>query len=194
MNTPKRYIPVWDPLIRVFHWGLVLAFFLAWVTGDDWDSLHRLAGYTLAGLLCFRLLWGLVGTPYARFSQFLYGPQAVADYLKSLTTAAPKHYTGHNPAGAWMVFGLLLLLTALTATGILMDQFATDLFEDLHEGLANFTLFLVGVHVAGVIVSSVLHRENLIRAMVTGYKPARASVPDQDNKKPLDHPVGGKEA
>lgn len=182
-NNPKTEI-VWDPLVRIFHWSLVSFFILAYITEDDWLYLHSFAGYAITGLLLFRICWGLIGTRYARFSSFVTHPKSVIDYLKSLLRGHPQHFIGHNPAGGVMILLLIaiLLLTALTGMatlateglGPLADTFfaavSEDLLEESHEALANLTLALIIVHVAGVIVSSVLHRENLIRAMIDGRK------------------------
>ena len=115
--------------------------------------------------------WAVVGTRYARLSSFAFGPRAVADYLRSLLTLRPKHYLGHNPAGSWVIYLLVLLGITAGATGYATyNDIGGDWMEDLHEGAANAMLTLVFVHVAGVVVSSLLHRENLVKAMVTGYK------------------------
>lgn len=182
-NLPKREM-VWDPLIRIFHWSLVGFFFLAFLTEDDWLYLHSFAGYAITGLLLFRVVWGLIGTRYARFSSFVVTPRSVISYLKSLLGRHPQHYTGHNPAGSVMVLLLMgtLFLTVLTGMATLATEglgplantffasFSEDLLEEIHEALANLMVVFIGVHVAGVVVSSLLHRENLIRAMLDGRK------------------------
>lgn len=188
MQTSNE-VKVWDPLVRVFHWSLVTAFIVAFVTEDHYLGLHVQAGYTIIGLVLFRLLWGVIGTRHARFADFVRGPQAVLAYLKSLLTRQPSHHLGHNPAGGWMVLALLVALLLTTLTGLLTygigesaagpfaalggnpGGFWSEAMEEVHEVLANLTLLLVFIHVAGVIVSSVLHHENLVRAMLTGRKP-----------------------
>lgn len=178
-------IRVWDLAIRSFHWLLVGSFALAYLTEDEWPFLHTNAGYVIAGLIGFRLIWGLVGTRHARFSDFVRGPAAVRDYLKAaLRFRAPRHL-GHNPAGGAMVIALLATLTltvlsgmALYGTtdftgplaGVFRGRFAADLLEGAHELGANLTLFLVALHVAGVLLTSLEHRENLVTAMITGRK------------------------
>lgn len=183
-------VRVWDPLVRVFHWTLVLAFFTAYLTEDDWLDLHTLAGYTVLGLVAFRLLWGLIGTRHARFGDFVRRPREVLAYLKEVLTLHPRRYLGHNPAGGLMI--VLLLVSLLATTGFGLAVYAVEegagplagwlagagestehLVEEVHEFFANFTLFLVAVHVAGVIIESLLHGENLVRSMVTGRKAAR---------------------
>jgi len=133
---------------------------------------HMLLGYTALGLVAFRLLWGIVGTRYARFTALPLSPVAVLGYLKSLAALSPRHYFGHNPAGSWAIVGMLLLVLAIGATGWANAvELGPEWLEDIHEGLANAMLALVAVHVVAVLLSSALHRENLVRAMLTGYKP-----------------------
>ena len=111
-------IRVWDPLVRIFHWGLVLAFTVAYLSGDEESSLHIYSGYFVLGLIAFRLLWGLIGTRYARFSNFVYSPGTVIQYLKGLAAKKPRHYMGHNPAAGWMVIAMLLSLFVVTVSGL----------------------------------------------------------------------------
>ena len=114
----SKVIRVWDPLVRIFHWGLVLAFVVAYLSGDEENSVHIYSGYVVAGLIAFRLIWGFIGTRYARFSNFIHSPLAVIRYLKDLLFRRPKHYIGHNPAGGWMVMALLLTLIGGTFSGL----------------------------------------------------------------------------
>jgi len=119
----------------------------------------------------FRLVWGVVGSRYARFASFSYGPKAVVAYLRSLLTRRPVHYVGHNPAGSWVIYAMVALGVVTAASGYaLYDDIGGRGMESLHEAAANGMLVLVIVHVAGVVASSFLHRENLVAAMVTGYK------------------------
>ncbi len=166
-------IRVWDWPVRLGHWLLVGAFTLAWLTGDseEWRLVHAYAGGTLIGVVLFRLVWGLIGTHHARFASFVRGPASVINYLKGLRIGKPPHTTGHNPAGAWAILSLLALGLLSGASGWLVYQdIGGDVVEELHEGLSAAMLMVVGLHVAGVIVGSLLHRENLVRAMLTGYK------------------------
>ena len=169
----KQKILVWDMPVRVFHWLLASSFAGAFLTAESerWRNVHVAFGYTMLGLIVFRVLWGVLGTRYARFAAFAFGPQRVLSYLKSLVTSAPQHYVGHNPAGSWAIYGLvtLTLLTGFTGYAT-FNEIGGGWLEDLHEVAANALLALVVVHVAGVLVSSIMHRENLVRAMLTGYK------------------------
>jgi cytochrome b len=196
-------IRVWDPLLRIFHWGLVAAFALAWLTAEEAQPLHELAGYTVIGLIAFRLLWGFIGPRYARFGQFLRGPSATLAYLRDMLRGREVRYLGHNPAGAAMIVAIFLTLSGTAFTGWLMaepqrqaylpalPQIVAPAYADedgeegeygegveggagglkgLHETFANLMLLLVALHVGGVVLASLRHRENLARAMVTGDK------------------------
>lgn len=226
MNTQNNAsVKVWDPMVRIFHWSLVSAFIIAYLSGEEESDLHAYAGYIIIGLIAFRLLWGFIGTTHARFSNFLYSPQTVWGYLRSLLNRHPKHYLGHNPAGGLMVILMLLSLAfasysglkaygaeghgplAPDAPGISLigsahaddDDYERDddhdednhhgyereehegaenedeeFWEEIHEASVNFLLLLVFMHVVGVIASSYLHKENLVRAMFTGRKPANS--------------------
>jgi cytochrome b len=185
-------IKVWDPLIRIFHWSLVLTFFLAYVTEDSWEDVHVIAGYIVAVLIGFRLVWGVIGTRRARFTQFVKSPQAVLVYLKQMIRFKVPHYLGHNPAAAAMIICLLISLIMISLTGMIIiagegqgplagtvfGSFNNGLMEDIHELFANVTLLLVFLHVAGVLFSSLLEKENLIRAMITGRKRDNRSAED----------------
>jgi cytochrome b len=170
-----RRVLVWDAPVRVFHWLMVLSFAGAYLTAESerWRLAHVTLGYTMAGLVAFRILWGLVGTRHARFASFVRGPAAVARYLGSLARGRPEHHSGHNPAGALAIVAMLLLALAVSASGWATYQaIGGDWFEEAHEAAASLMLAVVGVHVAGVVVGSWLHRENLVRAMLTGHKAA----------------------
>jgi len=218
MNTEQRppLVKVWDPLVRIGHWVLVVAFFTAWFTGEEDGLVHVYAGYTVAAVVVIRVVWGFIGSRHARFTDFVRGPGAVFDYIRSLFTRTPQHFLGHNPAGGLMVLLLLASLGATTWTGLKLyaveenagplaslgagpalsvapvvrnavtEEEAEDdehsasaagaeadgeeYWEELHELFATITLWLVGLHVAGVLIGCWRHRENLIRAMVSGLK------------------------
>lgn len=171
----ERTIKVWDPLVRLFHWGLVVSYAVAWLTADLWDDMHEWAGYMAAGLIAFRLVWGFIGPKYARFTQFVRSPARVVRYLGSILRGRKVRYIGHNPAGAVMILALMftILGTALTGWMYTLDAFwGVDWVEETHEFLADVTLILVLGHVAGVILTSLRHKENLARAMIIGRKRA----------------------
>lgn len=168
-------IRVWDPLVRIFHWSLVSAFAIAFLTGDELDRVHELAGYIVAALIVFRIVWGFIGSFNARFSSFVRPPSVVIAYLKDMMAFRARRYLGHNPAAGAMIVALLAALAGLTLTGwmLTLDAFwGMEWVEELHEGIANFTLFLVILHVAGVIFTSFETGENLVRSMITGRKRA----------------------
>jgi cytochrome b len=164
---------VWDPLVRFFHWSLVAAFIIAWLSGEEARRLHEIAGYAIIGLVAFRLVWGFVGPAHARFSDFVYRPSTIAGFLIDTVKFRAKRYIGHNPAGGAMVIALLAMLAATCASGVMMttDAFwGVEWVERAHEAAANLMIILVGLHLAGVFAASVEHRENLVRAMFTGSK------------------------
>jgi cytochrome b len=169
----QRRILVWDAPVRVFHWLMVLSFAGAYLSAESerWRLAHVTLGYTMAGLVGFRILWGLLGTRHARFASFVRGPAAVGSYLKSLLQRRPEHHTGHNPAGALAIMALLLMTLAVTASGwASYQELGGEWLEELHEVLANLMLGVVALHIAGVVAGSWLHRENLVTAMFTGRK------------------------
>ena len=171
MKTER--ILVWDLPTRLFHWLLAATFAGAWLTADSerWIDVHAMLGYTFAGLIAFRLAWGFVGSRTARFSSFVTGPGPVKRYLLSLLTLRPEHHVGHNPAGGWAVLALLGLGIATALSGYAaFNDVGGHWLEELHEGAAGAMLALVLVHIGAVLVSSLIHRENLVRAMWTGFK------------------------
>lgn len=182
-------VAVWDPLVRLFHWSLAAGFLVAYLTEDDLLAVHVWAGYVLLGLISIRLLWGLVGPRYARWKDFIKSPAETLGYLRDAVRFSTTRHIGHNPAGGAMVVALLLTLAATGVSGLAL--YGTQelsgplaplvsglpahwghLLENIHEVLANLTLLLVAVHLAGVALSSLEHRENLVRSMITGKKRA----------------------
>ena len=204
---------VWDPVVRIFHWSLVASFTIAWLTGEEESRPHVLAGYAVIGLVLIRVVWGFIGTKYARFRDFVYPPSAVLAYAREMLAGKSKRYLGHNPLGGMMVIALLLSLLAASVTGLVLQGAeegagpfaaitvstsvtaptvisravadededdkennggngeADETWKELHEFFANLSLLLVVLHIAGVMVGSLAHRENLVRAMLTGRKP-----------------------
>lgn len=186
MNS-QSMVKVWDPLVRAFHWVLVAAFFTAYFTEDDFLTLHVYAGYIVLGLIPLRLVWGFLGPKHARFSDFVTRPQVAWQYLKDTLRLRARRYLGHNPAGGAMIIFLLISLVLTTLTGLAaygasesagplaawlgnLSEQSEHAIKEVHEFFANFTLVLVAMHVAGVIFESLVHRENLVRSMIHGYK------------------------
>ena len=174
-ETENTTVKVWDWPVRVFHWTLAASVLGAFVTGEneDFERLHQTLGWVAAGLIAFRVVWGLVGTRYARFTEFISSPAQVWAYIKSLRSGQPQHFVGHNPVGAVAVM-LLMGLTALSVyTGWLaLAEDAAEWLEDAHEIAANTLITVVLVHVIGVLWGSRTHGENLLKAMLTGRKTA----------------------
>jgi cytochrome b len=171
--TPPASVKVWDPFVRVFHWSLAILFLVAYATGDAIEKVHIAAGYAIAGLVAARIVWGFIGPRHARFSSFVRPPREVLGYLRDVALLRAPRYIGHNPAGGAMIIALLAALIGTAITGYMMT---TDAYwgakwvEEVHETLANLTMGLVVAHVLGVLVASFEHRENLVKAMITGRK------------------------
>ena len=195
---------VWDLAVRVAHWTIVAAFFIAYFTEDDALTLHVWAGYAVGVVVLLRIVWGFVGPRQARFSDFLYRPSEVVAYLRDLLRLRARRYLGHSPAGGAMVLILLVGLLATVGSGLMLyaleenagplagfvtggtmaperveegreagslgSEGNAEVWEDMHEISANLMLVLIALHVAGVLLASYVHRENLVRAMVTGRK------------------------
>ena len=166
-----KNVLVWDLPVRIFHWLLAASFAGAWLTAEHerWRLLHVTFGCTVLALAVLRVAWGLLGTRHARFSDFVRGPRDVLRYLGGLVRGTPQHYAGHNPAGGLAIVALLALAVTAAASGLATYTLG-DAYEDVHEALANLMLGLVGLHVAAVVVSGWLHRENLVAAMFSGRK------------------------
>ena len=165
-------IKVWDLPVRVFHWLLAGSFAVAYLVAESEPlrNLHVILGYTATGLIVLRIIWGFVGSQFARFSSFAFSPGKVIEYLRSLGKR-PQHFIGHNPAGSYAIYAILLTGLATGVTGYMtLRETGGESLEEIHEVCANVWLGLVIVHIAGVVIGSWIHRENLVRAMITGYK------------------------
>ncbi|MDH5472971.1 MAG: cytochrome b/b6 domain-containing protein [Gammaproteobacteria bacterium] len=186
LNHPNL-VKVWDPFVRVFHWTLVLSFMIAFIVEEDYLAIHTFAGYTVLVLILLRIIWGLIGTRHARFSDFIYSTETIKQFIKDTLSFKAKRYLGHNPAGGAMILLMIISLLITSFTGIAVygaeehagpmagwfsqnHEFWGEAFEEVHEFFANFTLLLVLIHVAGVIIESMIHKENLVKAMITGMK------------------------
>jgi len=184
--TLGERVKIWDPVVRIIHWSLAAAFLAAYLTEEELLDPHTWAGYAVLALVTARLIWGVFGTRYARFGDFVRGPRAVLAYLRDLLLLRNRRFLGHNPAGGAMIVAMLasLLVTGLTGMAMygaahgagplaaVMAGYAGSghALEEVHEFFAGLTLVMVGLHVAGVLAASVLHRENLVAAMFHGYK------------------------
>ncbi len=168
-------IRVWDPFVRAFHWALALSVVVAWLSSEHHESLHDATGYVAGALVAARVVWGFVGSRYARFSQFVGAPETVVGYLRTIADGSERRFIGHNPAGGAMIVVLLTAIAATAATGWLLT---TDAFwgstaaQHAHSIIAHGVVLLVLLHLGGVALASVRHRENLVRAMVIGIKRA----------------------
>ncbi|WP_134682376.1 cytochrome b/b6 domain-containing protein [Paracoccus ravus] len=173
-------VRVWDRFVRIFHWSLASLIGLAWLTEDGPKWLHEGAGYVIMALLVARIVWGFIGPRHARFSDFVRGPGRVIAHLRDLAHGRERRYLGHNPAGGWMIVALIATIAATTLTGWLQttDRFwGSSAMEEIHETLAVLILVLLAGHLCGVLVESLRHGENLVRAMITGKKRPLSTSP-----------------
>ena len=185
-KTALRRLFVWELPVRLFHWTLVLLMILLYVSIEVMDNMdrHSQLGYALLALVLFRIVWGFVGGTYARFSDFLHGPGKIMKYARTLSETKPDPIAGHNPLGGWMVLVLLLGLLTQALMGLfsnddilfdgplrgLVSKEVSDTITALHQQLFNVLLVLVVIHIAAVVYHKVRKKENLVPAMITGYK------------------------
>ena len=172
-NDATPTIKVWDGLVRVGHWVLVIGIAAAWLTRHGGSPWHEWLGYLVLAVVAVRILWGLVGSRYARFAQFIHSPAATLNYGRQILAGQEPRHVGHNPLGGWMIVILLGVIAALCVSGWLYttDRYwGVEWVGDLHEGLTNAMFMLAALHIAGVIFSSLRHRENLLAAMINGRK------------------------
>lgn len=174
-------IKVWDMFVRLFHWSFAVVIVLAWFTHEGRNARvwHEWLGYTALALVALRIVWGLVGTKYARFSEFVHHPVHYLHYLGDMIQGKERRYLGHNPLGGLMVVALIVTAIVAGVTGFYMTQRGLTLFgigrrsmEHVHSIAADLFVILVPVHILGVIWESVRHRENLVTAMISGNKRA----------------------
>ncbi|MGO4509066.1 cytochrome b/b6 domain-containing protein [Bradyrhizobium sp. 2TAF36] len=178
-RTASRTISVWDLPLRLWHWALAACVLAAWFTPTVYDGLHRILGYTVLGLLAFRLAWGFLGSRYSRFRMVGVRLRAAPGYLWNLRRGMTGRYIGLNPAGTLMLVALLLSLAVSTITGamsVTVTFFGVWWVEDTHHYSSDAVIVLVVLHVAGVVMMGILQRENLIRAMITGRKRIRSHL------------------
>ncbi len=178
MNTtaasrPPDRVRVWDPLVRVFHWSLVSCVVLnSWVV-EEGETIHQWLGYAAAALVGLRLIWALIGSRHARFTDWFPTPRRVREHVTALLHGEVPTHTGHNPLGALMMLTLMALVLGLGLTGWLQgtDAFwGVDWVQELHEGLAAMLVWLAALHAAAALVMGRIERTRLIKAMVTGVK------------------------
>ncbi len=178
---------VWDIPVRLFHWTLLALMVALFVTAEILDGaieLHATLGRAVLALVLFRLLWGVAGSSYARFSQFVRGPETVMAYVRTLLARQAGFIAGHNPLGGWMVMTLLVTVMLQAVLGLfanddilfegpfayLVSKDTSDLISGLHQDMFTVLLVLVGLHVAAVIWHKLFKGENLLPAMFSGYK------------------------
>lgn len=184
VDPSAPWVRVWDPVVRLFHWSLVIAFAVGYVTQVTYYEPHNWAGYIMLGLIAIRVLWGFVGPRRARFTSFVKGPRKSFAYLGQVLRGRAARHLGHNPAGGAMILALLVCLVVLGVSGVALDAAENragplagfGLFRHLsqieatHEVSTNVALALIVAHVLGVVATSFSYGENLVRAMVTGRK------------------------
>jgi len=183
-RSEENRIKVWDPLLRLFHWSLLIAFVIAYLTQEEEYELHLMAGYVVLGLVCFRVVWGLVGSRRARFSDFVFPPAVTLRYLGDVIRGQARRYLGHNPAGGMMVLAMLISLLVIGISGVALDAaenragplvgmklfLYADVISEIHELFTDIISVLIPLHLLGVFFSSRAHQENLVRAMIDGRK------------------------
>lgn len=184
----SRNVTVWDFPTRIFHWSFAAMVIIAFVSSEADGAafwIHVYSGTLLVGFIAFRAIWGVIGSRYAQFGDFVHGPQTVSDYTKRLMTFRPPHSVGHNPLGGWMVMALLGVVLLAVLSGMMtredgyvgpLSHIGGGIFGEAHEGLGSFVMVLVGAHVLGVVVHGLIARENLVRAMITGFKTVPAGA------------------
>ncbi|MGP4863959.1 cytochrome b/b6 domain-containing protein [Psychrobacter sp. T6-5] len=174
-NTPKtRQVRVWDILVRVTHWAVAAGITANLLFTEEGSELHQYVGYTVVGLVVIRLLWGFVGTRYARFSDFFPTPARIKHHLSDLSIRrTDEQHLGHNPLAAIMMFALWAVIIGLGISGYLMEAKifgSKDILEEIHGILANSLYLLVPLHIISAIAMSYWERQNLIKSMITGNK------------------------
>ena len=162
---------VWDPIVRIFHWTVVLGVLLNYFLLEK--APHRYVGYAIAGVLAVRIFWGFVGSTHARFSDFVVHPRVAVSHLTAALKGRDRRYIGHNPAGGMMILVLMALLAGTCLTGWMqgLDAFwGVEWIQSVHELFANLIILMATLHVAAALAESGLHRENLVLSMITGRK------------------------
>jgi hypothetical protein len=172
-SNQKESVLVWDYPVRVFHWLLAFSFAGAWLTSESESQqmIHYAFGYSACALVLFRLVWGIVGTRYSRFTEFIKGPTETMHHIKLLLTGNKPSGLGHNPVGALVMISLMILVLLIGITGYWsVKGYLGDLMSGAHEAISSIALVIVVLHVAAAIIMSFLQKENLVKSMVTGEK------------------------
>ena len=185
ISNKKQDILVWDFPVRIFHWLLALSFAGAWLTSESeaQQLIHYAFGYSACAIILFRIVWGIVGTRYARFTQFIKGPTETGRHLKSLLIGRQSPGPGHNPAGALVMIALMILILLISLTGYwIVKDVLGELMSGAHEAISNLAFGIVLLHVAAAIIMSFLQKENLVKSMFTGLK---QGVPEQAIRYPM---------
>jgi cytochrome b len=206
-SAASTQIPVWDLFVRVGHWLLAAGFLVAYITEDDFLTIHTWAGYVAGCVVLLRIIWGFIGSTHARFRDFRFTPRQIVAYLRDLPSGRSERYIGHSPAGAAMIYALLIGVLLTGGSGVMLYAYdkqagplagvvasqhqgisasarkeayarAEDFWEETHELMANLTLLLVVLHLCGVAISSYAHHENLVLAMITGRKSVKSKRPE----------------
>lgn len=173
-SRPAKVL-VWDLIVRLFHWTVVLGCLADLFVLEEGERLHRWVGYAVATAVIMRVIWGGVGSKHARFVDFAPGPSNLARYLAALLRGREKRFLGHNPAGAVMMLLLMGLLAGVSVTGWMLTLdafFGSETLEHTHKAIADSILILAGVHASAALFESWRHQENLVLSMITGYKRA----------------------
>lgn len=183
---------IWDLPTRLFHWLLVLSITAQYVTAELLENAmqwHFYVGYFTLGLILFRLIWGVTGTRYARFRQFLWGPVSVAAYARSLPDRNAKAHAGHNPLGGWAIVAMLLLIGAQGVSGLfltddvfldgpyrhLVDETRQNMANTVHHTGFDILLIIIALHLIAIAFYSFYKRQSLVPAMLHGMKETASS-------------------
>ena len=172
-NRHVASMSVWDPFVRVFHWSLVSCVMLNFFILEEGEAPHEWVGYTATALVVARIIWGFVGSRFARFSDFFPTPSRLGRHIDGIRSGQAEHQWGHNPLGALMMFALMGLVLSLGLTGWMQGTdayFGEEWLQELHGFLANTLIALAGLHAAAAIIMGRVERTRLVKAMVTGVK------------------------
>lgn len=202
----SEHVYVWDKFVRAFHWSVVTLFIISYLSAEEVEWLHVYSGYTIAALVVLRVIWGGIGSRYARFSDFVPSVAATKAYISGLRSGKPVRYLGHNPLGGLMVIAFLVMLTVITLSGMKLyaveegkgplasgvqmhlvspvfagedhdedgeDDGSDEYWKEIHEFAVNLMLLFILLHITGVVISSRIHNESLVKSMLNGYKEKR---------------------